>query len=140
MKNFIEQIARKYSWQYGGMLAWLIQRVTGVLLLFYLFLHIRTVHRLSQGPEAFNEAMAFFQRPAFKLLEVALLGTVILHALNGVRITILDLGLGHVLAAVRLDSGDLPETKVFHAGTGVRDGHIVTAGGRVLCICALARP
>ena len=95
MKNFIEQIARKYSWQYGGMLAWLIQRVTGVLLLFYLFLHIRTVHRLSQGPEAFNEAMAFFQRPAFKLLEVALLGTVILHALNGVRITILDLGLGH---------------------------------------------
>ena len=71
MKNFIEQIARKYSWQYGGMLAWLIQRVTGVLPLFYLFLHIRTVHRLSQGPEAFNEAMAFFQRPAFKLLEVA---------------------------------------------------------------------
>lgn len=95
MKNDLEQIARKYSWQYSGMLAWLIQRVTGLLLLFYLFLHIRTVHKLSQGPAAFNEAMEFFQRPAFKLLEVALLGAVILHALNGVRITMIDLGLGH---------------------------------------------
>jgi len=29
------------------------------------------------------------------------------------------------------------DTKVFHAGTQNRDGHIVTAGGRVLCACAL---
>ena len=27
--------------------------------------------------------------------------------------------------------------KVFHAGTQVRDGHVVTSGGRVLCVCAL---
>lgn len=94
MKNFVGQIARKYSWQYSGMLAWWIQRITGLLLLFYLFLHVRSVHKLSQGPAAFDEAMIFFQRPAFKFLEIALLGTVILHALNGVRITLIDLGLG----------------------------------------------
>ena len=29
------------------------------------------------------------------------------------------------------------DTKVFHAGTKKHDGHIVTAGGRVLCACAL---
>jgi len=77
------------------MVAWWIQRATGLLLLTYLFLHVRTVHKLSQGPAAFNEAMAFFRHPLFKLLEIALLGTVILHALNGVRITLIDLGIGH---------------------------------------------
>jgi succinate dehydrogenase / fumarate reductase cytochrome b subunit len=76
------------------MLAWLIQRVSGLLLLFYLFLHVHTINKLSQGPAAFDQTMSFFQKPAFKLLEIALLGTVVLHALNGIRITLIDLGVG----------------------------------------------
>lgn len=76
------------------MVAWTLQRVTGLLLLFYLFLHIHTISKLSQGPAAFDEAMATFHSPLFKLLEIALLGTVVLHALNGIRITLVDLGVG----------------------------------------------
>jgi phosphoribosylamine--glycine ligase len=35
------------------------------------------------------------------------------------------------------DVPDLPDTKVFHAGTRLEGDHAVTSGGRVLCVCAL---
>jgi phosphoribosylamine---glycine ligase len=35
------------------------------------------------------------------------------------------------------DTPDVDDTKVFHAGTRVEGEHAVTAGGRVLCVCAL---
>ena len=36
-----------------------------------------------------------------------------------------------------IHAADDKHCKVFHAGTQVRDGHVVTSGGRVLCVCAL---
>ncbi len=36
-----------------------------------------------------------------------------------------------------LDSAPEPAVKVFHAGTSLHNGEVVTAGGRVLCVCAL---
>jgi len=35
------------------------------------------------------------------------------------------------------DVPDLDDTKVFHAGTRLEGEHVVTSGGRVLCVCAL---
>ena len=94
MNTSVGDLSRKYSWQFSGMVAWIIQRATGLLLLFYLLLHVHTVSKLSQGPAAFDEAIATFHNPLFKLLEIGLLGTVVLHALNGIRITLVDLGVG----------------------------------------------
>ena len=37
-----------------------------------------------------------------------------------------------------LDIANQGETRVFHAGTQLRDGQVVATGGRVLCVCALA--
>ncbi len=41
---------------------------------------------------------------------------------------------GDVISGLPAETAD---SKVFHAGTVQRDGQIVTAGGRVLCACAL---
>lgn len=87
-------LLRKYGGPFSGMLAQVMQRITGLLLLVYLFLHVRTIYALKEGPAAFDHAVATFRGPLFKLLEIGLLGIVILHALNGVRITLIDLGAG----------------------------------------------
>jgi len=41
---------------------------------------------------------------------------------------------GHAIAGL---DDDLPDTKVFHAGTAIEDECVVTSGGRVLCVCGL---
>ncbi len=109
-------LLRKYAGPFSGMLAHLIQRATGLLLLVYLFLHVRTIYALRGGPAAFDRAVAGFRSPLFKLLEIALLAVVILHALNGLRITLIDLGAKHAaqrrLFAWSLGAGAL----IFLAG------------------------
>lgn len=42
---------------------------------------------------------------------------------------------GHEISG--LDTADSSSVKVFHAGTAMNDGEVVTAGGRVLCVTAL---
>ena len=42
---------------------------------------------------------------------------------------------GHPIAG--LDTADGSTVKVFHAGTALKDGEVVTSGGRVLCVTAL---
>ncbi len=93
MTSSLALLARKYRWRYSGMIGFLIQRVTGVALLAYLFLHVLTIHKLNE-PAQFDAALAQFRSPLFKLGEVALLGTIVLHALNGVRLTLIDMGIG----------------------------------------------
>jgi succinate dehydrogenase / fumarate reductase, cytochrome b subunit len=84
---------RKYAWKYVGNIAFWIQRLTGVALVGYLILHVHTIHEL-QDPKTFGDALNTFGKPLFKLGEIALLGTVILHALNGIRLTMVDMGVG----------------------------------------------
>jgi succinate dehydrogenase / fumarate reductase cytochrome b subunit len=85
-------LIRNYASTLLGKTAFYLQRVTGVLLLGYLLLHIHTVHMISGGPAAFDSAIEMFENPLFRLLEIGLLGIVILHALNGIRIVAIDFG------------------------------------------------
>ena len=42
---------------------------------------------------------------------------------------------GHTISGLEIVNQG--ETRVFHAGTDLSDGKIVTSGGRVLCVCAM---
>ena len=89
--NELTLYRRKYAWRYVGNVAFWIQRLTGIALVGYLIVHVHTIRDM-RDPKTFEAALNTFGQPLFKLAEIALLGTVILHALNGVRLTLFDLG------------------------------------------------
>jgi succinate dehydrogenase / fumarate reductase, cytochrome b subunit len=83
-----------YRWHLGYV-AWLLNRITGIAIAFYLAIHIWVIHHLTQGPAGFNKVMNFVQQPLFKLGEIGLLGVILYHAMNGLRILCIEWGSGY---------------------------------------------
>jgi len=72
-----------------GMLAWILFRITGLALVFYLAMHILVISNL-HDPAKFDKTMEFLGSWQFRLLEIGLFLVVLYHALNGIRIFIID--------------------------------------------------
>ncbi len=77
-----------------GTLAYVFHRLTGVILVGYLFLHIWTISSSTISPAAFDMKLGAFSRPLFLVLDAALLAAASFHALNGIRIIFFDMGIG----------------------------------------------
>lgn len=77
-----------------GMLAWLLHRVSGLALSGYLLLHLYDLRAAQYGARAFDEVMATFQSPFWKVLDLLLLLAVLFHGLNGIRLLLFDAGMG----------------------------------------------
>ncbi len=73
-----------------GMWAWIAHRVTGLGVLLFVFLHIIDTSLIGWGPHAYNEAISLYRMTLFRILEILLVGAVLYHALNGIRIIIMD--------------------------------------------------
>ncbi len=73
-----------------GMWSWVLHRLTGVGIMVFLLAHILDTAMIGWGPSAYNKMIALYRRPYFRVGEVALAGAVLYHALNGIRITIID--------------------------------------------------
>lgn len=80
--------------KFSGSWAWIIHRLTGIGLTVYIIVHIYAVSSLQRGKEAFDTEMKLFSSPFFLFLEWALGALVVYHALNGIRIVLIDLGSG----------------------------------------------
>jgi succinate dehydrogenase / fumarate reductase cytochrome b subunit len=73
-----------------GQWSWLAHRVTGVAIILFLFAHVVDTALVGWGPEAYNRVVAVYHNPLIRLLELGLVAAVVYHALNGVRIMVID--------------------------------------------------
>src|SRR5438128_1912591 len=80
--------------RHSGSWAYILQRLTGIGLIAYLFIHIWALSSLTHGRAAFAEEMKTFTTPVFKFAEWALGALVMFHAFNGIRIAVVDLANG----------------------------------------------
>ncbi len=73
-----------------GQWSWVLHRISGLGVILFLTLHVIDTSWSVFYPEKYVKAIATYQTPLFTIGEFALVACVIYHALNGLRIAILD--------------------------------------------------
>jgi succinate dehydrogenase / fumarate reductase cytochrome b subunit len=73
-----------------GQWSWIFHRITGVAVVLYLFAHIVDTALVGWGPEAYDRVVSAYKNPAVHLLELGLVLAVLFHAINGIKITLID--------------------------------------------------
>lgn len=82
-----------YAGRYGiDRYLYVLQRVSGLGLVLYLFLHIYETGVRLQGEAAWTATMGLFRHPVFVFLEFVVFAGFIYHALNGARLIFAELG------------------------------------------------
>lgn len=70
----------------ADMISWILHKITGFAIVSFLIFHIWGMSQMSKGPDAFNAVIEAYKTPLFKFGEVLLLGAILFHGLNGMRI------------------------------------------------------
>ena len=73
-----------------GMWSWVLHRITGATVFFFLFVHVLDTALVRVSPQAYNEVVATYKTPIIGLMELGLVAAILYHALNGVRIILID--------------------------------------------------
>jgi succinate dehydrogenase / fumarate reductase cytochrome b subunit len=74
----------------GGHYSWIAHRLAGLGILAFLVIHIWETAMANYNPPVYEYAIALFKHPLFGVGEIGLMGAVLFHAFNGIRITLLD--------------------------------------------------
>jgi len=73
-----------------GMLAWAFHRISGVAIWAFVVLHVIDIYLVGGNPDAYNELLAIYASPIGRVLETLLGAALLYHALNGLRIIVID--------------------------------------------------
>ena len=73
-----------------GMWSWVLHRITGVAIFFFLLVHVLDTSLVRLSPEAYNAVVSTYKTPVVGLGELGLVAAILYHALNGVRVILID--------------------------------------------------
>lgn len=73
-----------------GVWSWVVHRITGVLTFFFLFAHVLATALVRVSPNAYDRVISLYKNPIVNLMELGLVGAVLYHALNGLRVMLVD--------------------------------------------------
>ncbi|GAA1726096.1 succinate dehydrogenase, cytochrome b556 subunit [Microbacterium paludicola] len=73
-----------------GMWSWVLHRITGVAIFFFLLVHVLDTGLIRMAPEAYDAVIGTYKNPIMGLGEIALVGAILFHAFNGLRIILVD--------------------------------------------------
>jgi succinate dehydrogenase / fumarate reductase, cytochrome b subunit len=72
------------------MWSWILHRGTGLMVLGFLFLHILDTSLIGFGKHHYDSIVGIYKTTWFRPLEVLLVGAVIYHSMNGLRVILID--------------------------------------------------
>lgn len=73
-----------------GHWSWISHRLSGLAILLFLIIHVWDTANATFWPEAYSYTVEVFKWLPFSLGEIGLMGAVLFHAYNGIRISLLD--------------------------------------------------
>ncbi|MDQ4503626.1 succinate dehydrogenase, cytochrome b556 subunit [Sinomonas sp. ASV322] len=73
-----------------GMWSWVGHRITGVVIFFFLLVHVLDTSLVRVSPDAYNAVIGEYKNPLMGLGETALVAAILFHAFNGLRIIAVD--------------------------------------------------
>jgi len=77
-----------------GMLAFVLNRVTGLGLVFYLGIHLVVLSLLAGGEANWDGFLELVRSPFFLFMDVVLIAGALIHGLNGIRVGLVGMGIG----------------------------------------------
>lgn len=79
----------------AGMWAWILHKFTGWILIGYLFTHIAVLSTALDGAGTYTSTIQGLEALFIvRIMEIGLLAVAVFHILNGVRLLMIDLGIG----------------------------------------------
>ena len=72
------------------MWSWVAHRITGVLIFFFLLVHVLDTALVRVSPEAYDAVVGTYKNPIVGLGETGLVAAILFHAFNGVRVMLVD--------------------------------------------------